>query len=723
MSAVHRRKSSREEDADTLVISSNDATIATAKHPANGKEGADIPQARTRTISTPSQPPSSSASSSLSPPTSAYPKPPPSAGPYRTGFTNGVGLGHQPASSPLRASFSMPSHLHSNAHSRTRSVSGPFSPPLPSPLSMSFPSPSSPSSATSTSFPTSATAPEFPRSGRTHGRTTSHTQSPYPASGSEPPPSPSAGSAQSRRHSRLHSRNLSIFFPRPGSLPHTSIAEDGAQELEVDSAYEASTTLIPSASPNHQKLGEGFTFGARPPPDALPSSPSFSSASAGSRASRRGHHHKHSLSHNFFSFLEPGAQSELQTQPTLTPVSPWTPGSPLPASADPSSVSFPSVSPVSPYPRNSLSPSSSTSNGPFSFANESRGISKEAIIAAAGQFMLGAWLWVTGQQVGSLSCTGLGYWVVFDSFGVVVGHVLPAYLRRPSLQAPLRRPYGNSRMETVVLFAQAVYLMFSAVYVFKETVEHVLLSAGEGHHHHPGDESVEVLGIDFPLVILTITFFSFIVNAVAFGNHSNLVNVTGNQLPPLASFLNPSRFRYAQRYPEPDTHVARLLANPYSLAPITVSAVIFAVRLLAPPSAHRSFDLLLAAAEATAMFNLAYPSCTTIGTVLLQTSPQRGLASGRMEAFLRAMREIERHPQVLHLPPPHIWQLTPTEHSSKGGAAAQSLVVTLELRVASDLGDKDVLKLTRWAWERCVQALGLSVGEGSEGVTIGIVRG
>jgi hypothetical protein len=49
-------------------------------------------------------------------------------------------------------------------------------------------------------------------------------------------------------------------------------------------------------------------------------------------------------------------------------------------------------------------------------------------------------------------------------------------------------------LETVALFAQVVYLMFSAVYVFKETVEHVLLSAGEGHHHHSGDEDVELLG-------------------------------------------------------------------------------------------------------------------------------------------------------------------------------------------------------------------------------------
>ena len=43
------------------------------------------------------------------------------------------------------------------------------------------------------------------------------------------------------------------------------------------------------------------------------------------------------------------------------------------------------------------------------------------------------------------------------------------------------------------MFAQAVYLMFSSVYVCKETVEHLLLSSGDGHHHHHGDE-IEGLG-------------------------------------------------------------------------------------------------------------------------------------------------------------------------------------------------------------------------------------
>ena len=53
---------------------------------------------------------------------------------------------------------------------------------------------------------------------------------------------------------------------------------------------------------------------------------------------------------------------------------------------------------------------------------------------------------------------------------------------------------SNARIETVITFAQSVYLMFASVYICKETVEHFLLSAGEGHHHHYGDEETDVLG-------------------------------------------------------------------------------------------------------------------------------------------------------------------------------------------------------------------------------------
>ena len=176
-------------------------------------------------------------------------------------------------------------------------------------------------------------------------------------------------------------------------------------------------------------------------------------------------------------------------------------------------------------------------------------------------------------------------------------------------------------------------------------------------------------------------------------------------------------------------------------------------------SQHRTCDLVLASLVTLVTGKVAYRASVVLGTVLLQTAPPRGLPAGRMEAFLRAMREVrlfvvsfarlacsvsylpasflfvirkvERHPQVLHLPAPHIWQLTPAPAGA--GAKGDPLVVTLELHVREDLGDDDVLALTRWAWERCVGALGgvgagvggMGMGMGGEGaeVTVGVVRG
>jgi hypothetical protein len=58
------------------------------------------------------------------------------------------------------------------------------------------------------------------------------------------------------------------------------------------------------------------------------------------------------------------------------------------------------------------------------------------------------------------------------------------------------------------------------------------------------------------------------------------------------------------------------------------------------------------------------------------------------------------------------------------------LVVTLELHVRADLNDEDVLKLTRWTWEKCVMALGGKIAQNDRtgevdgvDVTVGVVRG
>ena len=421
---LHRRNSSRDDEhEDSLIIkpSTNDVSSTEEGLPTLIIDPAPSP--RIRVQSTPH-----SHDHNRSSTYGGETNPPP---PLPTSFRPNLGPrplknGHAPGS-PLRPSFSVPLQPYVDGHSRTRSVSTPFS-PLPSPLSSSFPSPS-----------TSYIPPNV---------TISHSA-----------PDGTELSKGGRRHTRLHSRNLSFFFPRPGSNPQGTINEDDAQDLEVPVDVEA--PLIPSAGsninfpgsrsprPSLTPLGQGFTFGTRPPssqrltPDSLTAPHSGSSSS--SSTLRRGHHHKHSLSHNFFSFLEPGStrpvnrEENLRIQTISKPLSPWDSVSPLPSSVTPSKSGF--NSPISNNGHANVEQHRDVVPGRISY---------NAVAVSAIQFILGAWLWVSGQQVGSLSCTGLGYWVVFDSFGVALSEVIPGWLSRSSKNAgfaekereKIRRPFG-----------------------------------------------------------------------------------------------------------------------------------------------------------------------------------------------------------------------------------------------------------------------------------------
>ena len=409
MTSVHRRKSSKEDE--NLVIAPNGLLRTDGSLMVEGQESQDDLPLRSRAVSSPSGP------------SSLHPSQPPSTESPRTGLSLPQTKGYAHSALGLRASLSTPAHLHLNSgtHSRTRSISsGPFTPASPSPLSMSFPSQHIPSSTT-------------------NGRINSQSSS---LNGAEPPPSPSA-SSHPRRHSRLHSRNLSIFFPQPGSLPHSTIAEDGTQELEIAPCSEDSSLAgvpMPSASPtisrSMQKFGEGFSFGTRPP-SGVNNGPLMNGQSPLPRTSRRGHHHKHSLSHNFFSFLEPGSTGLGAQTPQAI--------SSFPQSAGSSTVPFPYQQSDSPSP---ISPLSDSSTSPFSHLHDDS-LPLSAAVASLWQFALGALLWITGQGIGSLACTGLGYWVVFDAIGVALSTVLPVYLLRPILNGPMRRPFGCAPLRTM----------------------------------------------------------------------------------------------------------------------------------------------------------------------------------------------------------------------------------------------------------------------------------
>lgn len=523
---IHRRKSSKEEDENVLVFPKGPSPVPTIGKPpalsgdnekrANGSgevlvaNGHDLtpkvngngtpsdlphPSQRTRVNSNPSVP---SAPSSPLPMSHSHPPHPPSAGPYRTSFAvppqpprspyaNGIsshlhpsgmnGNGHRHQAPNMRQSLSLP------AHSRARSVSGPFSPSSPSPLSMSFPASSSTpvSSINNTSHRRqgSTSAPSYPDLQNPFSAARSVSMSNPSSHGVTPSSSMSSQGSHTRRHSRLHSRNLSIYFPRPGSLPSTTIAEDGAQEVDFSSTSSISsslqtppddnTVLMPSVSsptPGQRAFKEGFTFGARPPRDPTTPGPG---PNASNGTTKRGHHHKHSLSHNFFSFLEPGHNQELLTSPTPIPVSPWNPISPFPKSpSDEDAGHSHSHSPheehhghdhdhshshddhththTSPHSHSHshlhADAHSSRPRSPIGTIRANQEFDIGAVAMTSIQFILGAALWVSGQQIGSLACTGLGYWVVFDSFGVALGKLVPSWLSRPSMKNYWRRPYG-----------------------------------------------------------------------------------------------------------------------------------------------------------------------------------------------------------------------------------------------------------------------------------------
>ena len=308
---------------------------------------------------------------------------PTSAGPYNVNFGNRANLNGN-GRTPL---------THSS-HSRTKSLSrnpNEYSPPLPSPLSNSF-SPSRPSmlppppdspSLTSFSFPQSVSAPEMQQRSFSPGK-----------------PTPT----RRQTHNRIHSRNLSVFFPRPGTLPEPTIEEDS---VDIPTPV---TTL--RERPSNDGLRAGFRFGGQP---STPENSLTPSSSSGSRPSRRGHHHKHSMSHNFFSFLEPGSQHS----------------DAVPSSGPPStSTTTTDFSDVVAPPLAAQKARAAPNVHPF------------AIVSCVVEGMLGAAVWVIGQQTGSLSCAGLGYWVVFDSFGVALSRIIPGYLARDSMQSRSRRTYG-----------------------------------------------------------------------------------------------------------------------------------------------------------------------------------------------------------------------------------------------------------------------------------------
>ncbi|OAX36465.1 hypothetical protein K503DRAFT_867554 [Rhizopogon vinicolor AM-OR11-026] len=607
---------------------------------------------------------------------------------------------NSPPTSPFRAS-----------HARVRSISsGPFMPPVSSPLASNFHVPLHP----------------FEPGPLETGEGVNETGG--------------AGHGHGRRHSRLHSRNLSIFFPRQ----HATISEDTISDVESaplspHSKFEHMPTSQSEPLQVGHDLTASFSFGSSGS-GTIPQSNSID-AIGGGITTRRGHHHKHSLSHNFFSFLDPSAHppsqpeirpEDLHTVPTPAPMSPWSPVSNVQSAGSTTSTMLDLPTGTGSSRSNSKSPSPAPSSSLYSHSSH---LSKDGLVARVVcvlQFCLGALVWVRGQAIGSLACTGLGYWVVFDAFGIAVGG---------PLVGKGKRGFFPARTQTTLLFAQCVYLMFAGVYVAKEAIEHILLSAGgshshshsrspspatmnasagaggitrglglhgagemgtDGHHHHWGDERPEMLGLRYPLGLVILVLFSLLATSVVFEQHDVLVRVTNKyiQIPSPLSLLHRSRPSHLVPTRGNGTW-ERVLRNPYALPPILFCLAILCGEMVLNVSHYTPFDLSLATLQVIITTHIAYAACVVLGGVLLQTAPassfgmgthsnhnhSKGVASvnkgargvgpstgleANMEAFWRVVREIERHEHVVSLPAPHVWQVCPPGQASFGQSQTQS---------------------------------------------------
>ncbi|KAG1744856.1 hypothetical protein EDB19DRAFT_1632561 [Suillus lakei] len=593
---------------------------------------------------------------------------------------------NSPPSSPFRAS-----------HTRVRSISsGPFVPPVSSPLANTFHVPLHPFEP--------GQVDDTAEGVRGHGR----------------------------RHSRMHSRNLSIFFPRP----HATISEDLPSDVESAPNNNTQSQIdlhIPASQSEPLQIGHdrtaSFSFGSS---GTMPKSNSTGAVPAGV-TTRRGHHHKHSLSHNFFSFLDPSRQSqpeakaeELHTAPTPAPMSPWSPVSNVQGRESASSSNVDLTTGTS-----SRSSSASPAPSPPPYHTQfSLNLSKDgnfARFASVLQFCLGGLVWTRGQSIGSLACTGLGYWVVFDAFGIAVGG--------PLLGSG--KGFGPVRTQTTLLFAQCVYLMFAGVYVAKEAIEHILLSAGHGHGHGHGrpspSPSPSAIALDllcYPLGLVIIVLFSLLATSVMFEHHDVLVRVTNKYIyiPSPLSLFQRSRLSPPPAFQSRGQAQApweRILRNPYALPPILFCLAILGGEMVLNVAHYTPFDLSLATLQVIITTHVAYAACIVLGGVLLQTAPAASFsmnAESKMESFWRVVREIERHEHVTSLPAPHVWQVCPPGQAEP----EPQLIITLSPHVPSSLRDEEVLKFTRWACER---VRGAFVGDGARRggveveVCVGVLRG
>lgn len=246
-------------------------------------------------------------------------------------------------------------------------------------------------------------------------------------------PRTGADRAHARNHSRIHERNLSVFFPQPGQPP---------AQMNGYRDYDHSRSTVSSASP----ISESVNGGASSQGGNLEQHRS-------APTKRTGHHHKHSLSHNLFPLIDPSASHDPNRRSSAS-IHSTSPHTPLSAYSIKSPSPFVSHAPHSTH-QSTIAPIYTSLPSFIRFIVVALRYlplsTKVGLLLSIGQIVLGASLWITGQSGESLSVTGLGYLVVFDGIGGLSSILVEGgkgveefweLLGSPAVESSVRLPFG-----------------------------------------------------------------------------------------------------------------------------------------------------------------------------------------------------------------------------------------------------------------------------------------
>ncbi|KAI7958556.1 hypothetical protein MJO29_006773 [Puccinia striiformis f. sp. tritici] len=530
---------------------------------------------------------------------------------------------------------------------------------------------------------------------------------------------------------RIHSRNLSIFFPHPEELELLSQRKSGHEkkEKEKDGGREEQVVEIPSADLIVWDSNEVHSPTWSPPPTSNTPAGSLSRA-------RRGHHHRHSLSHNFFPFL---SEKSVSTNPTNTnhetsQNNRTEAGIPELTKQDSSatrvgdnSSSSPLLSPSWSFPRSPVTTTHSALPKPVpNTLSHSQPATKALILPQTGTnktgrlihrnmflrllisliihptkigqlkiligtivAVLGATLWLRGQQVDCLSLSGLGYLVVFDAIGAIhqifieevgandgIDRVWESLGRKDSM-SNIRLPFGRSRLVTLSLFSQSLFLLFSAIYVCKEAVEHMLMShphasegTGSGSHLGHSERHQSEMEVSCTLVGSTLALVLF--NALVTQNHRSLSQISGREEGVSSRQVD--------------------ILNPFSTLTLSFGLMIMGAACFISPSQSGKADGLIAILMVFAIIKLVWPVLVLTAQVLLQTAPlsgpdESGTVVTELERRLEKLQKDPSRAQVLKtylrgIDAPKLWRLTA---SPDGQQVCALTVQALPTTTPSDL--------------------------------------